>query len=157
MRRGSQSMRLKAGIAIYLTAALSALGGAPVKRTLVELGHDDDDGLSQRLTFEVASAFERSSDFTPGSGKKSDTLIVTVPHNVHWTKKSGRTKALYTVEYPTVEGQSLGTRSGSCWEDEPARCASRIVEDARGAARKMRGQRDHQERASIRRAWRAFR
>ncbi len=139
MPRVSQPMRLEAGIAICLAVALSAVGGPADKRTLVEFWHVGDDGLSQQLTVEVESAFERSPDFTPSSGKKLGTLVVTIPHNIHWTKKSGRTKALYTVEYTTAEGQNLGTRSGSCWENELAICASHILKDARVAARKIHG------------------
>lgn len=140
MRRVTKSMRLEAGVATCLAVAPSALGGASDKRTLVEFWHVGDDGLSQRLTVEVESAFERSPDFTPSSGKKPGTLVVTVPHNVRWTKMSGRMKALYTVEYTSVDGQTLLTRSGSCWNNELAKCAFNIVKDAKAAARKMREQ-----------------
>lgn len=126
-------IRLEMGIVVFLASALTA----PAKRTLVEYWHVGDDALSQRLTIEVETAFEHSPDFTPSSGKKPGTLIVTVPDNVGWAKKSGRTKALYTVEYTSVDGKKVLEKSGSCWEDELSKCAFNIVKDAKFAVRKM--------------------
>ena len=117
---------------------MAAIGQTSAKRTLVEFWHVGDDALSQRLTVEVESEFERSPDFIPSRGNKPGTLIVTVPRNVRWTKEHGRVKALYTVEYTSVDGAILLIGSGSCWENELARCAFDIVKDAKVAARKMR-------------------
>ena len=126
------------GIVVFLANALTAIDDTPAKRTLVEYRHVGDDALSQRLTIEVETAFEHSPNFTPSSGKKPGTLIVTVPDNVGWAKKSGRTKALYTVEYTSVDGKKLLKKSGSCWEDELSKCALNIVKNAKFAVCRMR-------------------
>ena len=99
--------------ALSLALSIRAFCETPSERTLVEYWHVGDDGLSQRFTVAVEAAFKEAPDFTPSFGKKPGTLIVYVPHNVRWEKKLWRTRALYTVEFKSSEGQDLGTESGS--------------------------------------------
>jgi hypothetical protein len=113
--------------ALSLALSVNAFCETPSKRTLVEYWYSGDDGLSQRLTVAVEAAFKTAHDFTPSFGKKPGTLIVYVPHHVGWEKKFWRTRALYTVEFKSSEGQDLGTESGACWASDMGKCASRIL------------------------------
>src|SRR5258708_4753018 len=137
MLKMSSFNRAATALAVNVAFGISTMCETPTKKTLVEFWHSGDDALSQRLTVAVETAFERSPDFTPSSGKKAGTLIVHIPHNVDWEKKLWRTKALYTVEFSSSEGQELGTESGSCWASDIEKCAARILSGARAAARRM--------------------
>jgi len=104
----------------------------------VEFWHVGDDGLSERLAEEVDRAFLRSPDFKPSNGRKPGTLIVHIPTNVDWRRIGNRLQVLYVVEFSSTNGQKLGVHKGSCWENQLAECADRIVKDSKSAARKMR-------------------
>jgi hypothetical protein len=111
--------------------------GAAAKPTLVEFWHVGDDGLSQRLAERVESEFERSPNFAIGSGKKPGTLVVTIPTNVEWKLVGKRTQVFYNIEFATADNETISKSSGSCWENAFEKCATRIVEDAKVAARRI--------------------
>ena len=133
----SVRMRLPAIIAASMLLAVSAIDAAPAEPTRVEVWRGGDDGLTQGLAGAIENAFRSSPDFTLSNGKKPGTLLVTIPTNVDWKKKFGRTKVRYTVKFTSVDDQNLGTSSGSCWENAFAKCAAQIVTDAKIAARKI--------------------
>ncbi len=105
-------------------------------KTPVEVWSGGDDGLTQRLKASIEKEFESSSDFQMSEGKKPGTLIVTIPSNVLWREQSGRTQALYTIDFTLESGRNLGASKGKCWDDDLARCAVRIVAAARVVVRK---------------------
>jgi hypothetical protein len=125
--------RLTLGVAF----GLSALCESPPK-TPFEFWHGGDhDALSQRLAVAVEEAFERSTEFTSGSGKKPGTLLVYIPDPVRREKRLWLTRAVYTVKFKTPEGQDLGTESGRCWSSDIGKCAFQIVSSAQTAASRM--------------------
>jgi hypothetical protein len=111
--------------------------GASPKSTLVEVWCGGDDGLTTKLRDSLENAFKSSSDFRLSEGKKPGTLTVTIPSHVGWKLVGKRTQVSYTVEFASVDNQPLGSSAGSCWEDALSTCASKIVKDARSAARKI--------------------
>ena len=124
-------------MAASLVLAVCAIDAAPAEPVRVEVWIVGDDGLTLGLRDALEGAFRSSSDFTLSNGKKPGTLLVTIPTNVDWKKKFGRTKVRYAVKFTSVEDQDLGISSGSCWENAFARCAAQIVTNARIAARKI--------------------
>jgi len=123
-------------VLLYATYAMEL---APTKQTpkLVEVWCSGDDGLTVRLRDAIENAFESSSDFRLSNGKKPGTLVVTIPTNVDWKKVGRRTRVLYNVEFASVDNQKVGTSRGACWDNRLANCASRILNDAKTAARKI--------------------
>lgn len=115
-----------------------AIGAASNKPTPIEFWHVGDDTLSERLAEQTEVLFMQSPDFTLSSGRKPGTLIVTIPTNVEWKRVDKRDRVRYTVEFSWRDGQKLGVRTGSCWDDKLAECAAHIVRDASVAARKVR-------------------
>ena len=113
------------------------LGNATSKRTLVEFWHTGDDGLSQKLADQVERALARSPDFSVSAGRKSGTLIVTIPTNVEWKQIGKRTQVLYHVEFSSVDSDMQSQTKGSCWEDRLSDCANQIVKATRIAAQKL--------------------
>ena len=111
---------------------------APVKATLVEVWVGGDDGLTQRLRDAVEHAFQSSPRFVLSSGKKTGTLVVTIPTNVRWKQSGRRTQVFYNVDFASTERKNLGASKGSCWDDEFATCAAHIVGAAEIAARGIR-------------------
>jgi hypothetical protein len=57
--------------------------------------------------------------------------------SVGWKLVGRRTQVSYTVEFAWVDNQPLCSSAGSCWEVALSTCASKIVKDARSAARKI--------------------
>ncbi len=129
---------LPATMAASLAGAACATDVSFAKPTLVEVWAGGDDGLTQRLSDAIENAFQASPDFALSRGKKPGTLIVTIPANVGWKQIGGRIEVRYTVEFASAEDQKFGNSVGSCWDDSLAECASRILDDARIAARKIR-------------------
>jgi len=43
----------------------------------------------------------------------------------------------YAVEFASTDNRTLGTNTGSCWDDTLAQCTAQIVNDAKIAARKI--------------------
>jgi hypothetical protein len=104
----------------------------------VEVWGGGDDGLTVGLRDAVESAFKASRDFSMSFGKKPGALVVTIPTNVKWTQVYDKTLVRYTVEFSSASGQPLARTEGTCWDNELPKCASRILNDAKGAARKIR-------------------
>ena len=140
----NMSLRLLSRCACFLLAValfVQCATGAEPKRpqkTLVEVWSGGDDGLTQRLRAAIEKKFESSADFEKSEGKKPGTLVVTIPTNVSWRQKGERTEVLYTIEFGSSDGRSLGVSKGHCWDDDLDKCSTRIVRDARAAARKVR-------------------
>jgi hypothetical protein len=65
-------------------------------------------------------------------------LIVYVPSNVEWQQVGNRRKALYKVEFSTVDNRRLSSSTGWCWVDDIRSYAAQIVSEATKAARKLR-------------------
>ena len=123
-------------LALFVVVANSGSYAGPVNPTPVEVWTGGDDGLTQKLRHEIESKFKSSSDFVLSSGKKTGTLIVTIPTHVAWTMKV-RTHLRYNVEFSSSDAVGLGKSSGSCWDDNLADCASQIYRSARRAAHKL--------------------
>ena len=103
---------------------------------LVEVWCSGDDALTIRFRDAVENAFRQASDFQLSAGQKPATLFVTIAKNVGWIQVGKRIKVLYIVQFSSAEDHSLGTSSGSCWDYTLAKCASRIVHNAKTAARR---------------------
>jgi len=124
-------------VAMLLQCATGAEPKRPQKAP-VEVWSGGDDGLTQRLKAAIEKEFESSVDFQMSEGKKPGTLVVTIPSNVSWRQKGEKTQVLYTIDFASPDGRSLGVSKGHCWDDDLERCSIRIVSDARAAARKAR-------------------
>jgi hypothetical protein len=132
------------GVLLSLLCSLSVWLGlglaASPKLTLVEVWCVGDDGLTHGLRDALENAFKSSSDFQLSSGKKPGTLVVTIPTNVDWKQAKQadkRTKVLYRVEFASADDKTISESTGSCWDDALSKCASKIVKEARTAARKI--------------------
>lgn len=125
-------------LAIFIGQSAAAAGS--LKATPVEVWSGGDDGLTLRLRASLENAFKSSPAFVLSSGKKPGTLIVTIPTHVEWKQFGKRMKVLYRVNFASVDNQPLGGSEGSCWDDELARCANKVVKDATAVAHKA-----HQE------------
>jgi hypothetical protein len=121
-----------------MVLAACEMGAAPTKPTLVEVWVVGDDVYTLNLRDALEGAFRSSPDFTLSIGKMPSELVVLIPRNVGWKKIGGRTRVIYTVEFKTIDGRKIGVSTGSCWSDVPAKCATKIVRDAKIAARKIR-------------------
>lgn len=91
-----KTMRVLVALPIVISASASL--GETGKRTLVEFWHTGDDGLSQKLAYQVERAFERSLDFTVSTGQQIGAMIVRIPTNVDWKQVGKRTRMLYQFE-----------------------------------------------------------
>jgi hypothetical protein len=127
--------RLASILAVSLAGCVIAT--ASVRPTLVEVWRGGDDALTQKLTEALESAFQSSPNFTLSSGKKPGTLVVTIPTHVGWKQIGRRTQVSYKVEFASADNQKIGAGKGSCWDDTLAKCVSKIVRDAEGAARRI--------------------
>jgi hypothetical protein len=114
-----------------------ALHATPAQPTPVEVWTGGDDGLTQRLRHEIENKFKSSSDFVLSSGKKPETLILTIRTHVAWSQKGTRTHVRYKVEFSSSDDIGIGKSSGSCWDDSLAECAAQIYGGAQRAARKL--------------------
>lgn len=122
-------------LAVLVPRCPSAVGST--KPTPVEVWSRGDDVLTLRFRASLEEAFKASSAFVLSSGNKPGTLIVTIPTHVEWKQVAKRTKVLYTVNFASVDNQSLGASDGSCWDDALTKCAKKVVKDAAAAARKL--------------------
>jgi hypothetical protein len=129
--------RLPVIITVSLIVAACAVEAAAAEPTLVEVWCGGDDGLTIKLRDALENAFRSSPDFSPSSGKKPKTLIVSIPTNVDWKQVGRRTRVLYTVTFSSADNEKLGASSGSCWDNAFAKCAAQIVKDAKISARKI--------------------
>jgi hypothetical protein len=131
------SRRTGAAAIVSLGVLACASSAAPAKPTPVEVWCGGDDGLTSRLRDAVEGAFKSSPDFTLSWGKKSGTLVVTIPTNVAWEQVGKRTRVLYNVGCTSAEDQKLGSSTGKCWDDDLSNCATQILKDAKTVARKI--------------------
>ena len=113
------------------------LYGASSKPRFVEVWCVGDDGLTQHLRDAVESKFKSSSDFILSSGKKSGTLIVTIPTNVEWTQNGTQTRVRYKVVFSSTDEAKVGKDGGSCWDDNISACAAQIYMGAQRASHKL--------------------
>jgi hypothetical protein len=123
---------------VFFAVTVYPVEAVAVEPTLVDLWCGGDDVLTLRLRDALEGAFESSPDFRLSSGKEAEKLVVTIPTHVGWKQLGRRTRVLYTIDFSSVDNQKLGTSTGSCWDDAFAKCAARIVKDAKIAARKIR-------------------
>jgi hypothetical protein len=123
-------------------ALLAACSDGPViaKVTPVEVWNGGaHDVFTSKLADSLEAAFRASSSFTLSSGKRSGTLIATIPASVRWTTVGDRTELFYSIDFSAVPGEhQLGSASGSCWDDNYAECANKIVKEALVAAGKIK-------------------
>ncbi|MEP6740987.1 MAG: hypothetical protein ABJB61_00705, partial [bacterium] len=109
-------------------------------QTPVEVWCGADDGLTQGVRDALETAFASTPDFVLSSGKRTGTLLVTIPTHVRWKEIGERTQVFYIVEFTSADDKKLRTHKGSCWNDDFAKCANQIVARARIAARKVRAE-----------------
>jgi hypothetical protein len=103
----------------------------------VELWYLGDFGGTLRFSNAVEEALRASPAFRISSGQNPGTLIVRIPVNVEWTELADRDLLTYRVEFQTATGKSLGSTTGTCWNDELSLCAEFVVKQAEIAARRM--------------------
>ena len=128
---------LPAIITVCLFAAACGTSGPSGKARLVEVWRGGDDELTMRLKDTLESAFRSSPDFVLSSGKKPGTLLVTIPSRVRFKQVDLRRQVLYDATFSSTDGQNVGASTGFCWDDALMACATKIVKDAKVAARKI--------------------
>lgn len=103
----------------------------------VELHYLGDFGGTLRFSDAVEQALRASPAFRISSAEKPGTLIVRIPVNVEWTELAAGDLLAYRVEFQTATGKSLGSTTGTCWNDGLSLCAEFVVKQAEIAARRM--------------------
>jgi hypothetical protein len=134
----SAFMRLWAISVACILLPVSGMASDDAKPAPVEVWHVGDDIYTAGLVDALERGFRSSPDFVLSNDKKPGTLVVTIPTNLTWKRKLGRTTVFYSVEFASVDGRNLGTEKGSCSKAAFAKCAARIIADARGFARGLR-------------------
>lgn len=125
-------------IASFFYAAAPNLRAAPALPIPVEVWHVGDYVYTLGLTYALESAFRSSPDFVASQGKRLGTLVVTIPTNLTWKRRwLGRTTVFYKIEFTSVDGQDLGIIKGSCSKSAFAKCAAKVVAEAKLAANRM--------------------
>jgi hypothetical protein len=114
-------------IAVCLTFVIDVFSAGPRP---VEVWCRGDDGLTLRLRDALERAFTATPEFTLSHGNQPRTLVVTIPTHVRWKQFGKRLHVYYSVEYASTDGHAVETRTGSCWDDALAKCASQIVKYA---------------------------
>jgi hypothetical protein len=137
MKISSLWMQLPAIIIVCMVVAACGTDGPSGKARLVEVWRGGDDELTVRLKDAVESAFKTSPDFVLSTAKKPGTLLVKIPSRVRFKQVDMRKQVLYDAVFSSTDGRNVGTSSGSCWDDALMICASKIVKDAKIAARKI--------------------
>lgn len=133
MQLGRIFAMIVAGSAVALRPHLTC--GA--QRTPVEVWRVGDDGLTLKFSDRLETGFKTSTTFLLSSGKRSGTLIVTIPSNLDWKQIGKRTQIRYSVEFSSIHGEKLGSNTGYCWEDSLQNCVAQIVKAADVAAKKL--------------------
>ena len=128
-------------ILIVLVSLISAFQeantGVKLKRTPVEFWCVGDDNLTQNVCHAAFKAFASAPDFDLESENNPDALIVTIPTNVDWKPRGKRTEVFYQVEFTTSDEKKLATAKGACVDINFNTCATKILDQARAAARKL--------------------
>lgn len=119
---------------LAILIALWSIVASASQPTFVEVWHGGDDGLTLRLVDKLEDLFQSSSEFVLSSGKKPETIVVTIPTHVQWKKIGRRIKVTYDVEFTSPDNQRIGSSSGSCWENRLKQCAVYIVQDTKRVA-----------------------
>jgi len=123
---------------LILLASSLAADDSSTRRFVVDVRKGGDDGLTSRLAAALEDGFRRSPDFVLADRADENMLIVTIPTNVDWTRTGNRSKVSSKIEFSSSRTNLiLGTSSVACWDDELSKCASRVVKDARHAARQI--------------------
>jgi hypothetical protein len=115
--------------------AATAVFGKPLH---VEVRRNGDDGLTSRFADALEAAFHDSELLTLIGDKQPGALVVTIPTNIEWARIRHRTRMAYSVELTGEGARHIGERRGFCWEDELAKCAQRIANEAETFAMKQR-------------------
>ena len=123
-------------VAAAVVLAVCLAGAAPRTPRLVQVWHVGDDIYTAGLADALERAFRCSPDFVLSNGNRPGTLVVTIPTNLDWKRRFGRTTVFYAVEFATADGRSLGVAKGSCSSKAFPQCAARIVANVRVAADK---------------------
>lgn len=124
-------------IAATVVLALSFQSAWAAPRIPVEVRRVGDDGLSMKLSDAVETEFKASPRFILSSGKRSGTLIVTIPTNVGWKQFGKRMQIRYSVEFSSIRQEKLGSKTGVCWEDSMQDCAAQVAKAAVIAAKRL--------------------
>lgn len=124
-------------IAATVVIALSFQSVCADPHIPVEVWRVGDDGLSMKLSDAVETEFKASPRFILSSGKRSGTLIVTIPTNVGWKQFGKRMQIRYSVEFSSIHQEKLGSKTGVCWEDSMQDCATQVVKAAVIAAKRL--------------------
>jgi hypothetical protein len=101
----------------------------------VEIWRGGDDGLTNKLSDAIESAFAVSDAFVLNKGEKNKMLTVTIPTNVHRERVDNHNEVLYTVELKQKATLRTATISGSCRENKLSICADQIFRSAQALVR----------------------
>ncbi len=120
---------------IVLATSISAVafagwGAEDQEPVHVEILRGGDDGLTNKLSDAIESAFATSDAFALKRGDKSKTLTITIPTNVDWKRVENHNEVFYTIELKQKSPERTETDSGSCRDDKLSVCADRIFRSA---------------------------
>jgi hypothetical protein len=121
--------RILLSTAIFLIS-FSGLYAQDHASVSVEILRGGDDGLTNKLSDAIESAFATSDAFALKRGDKNKTLTITIPTNVHWKRIDNHNEVFYTVELKQSSPERTETDSGSCRDDKLSVCADRIFRSA---------------------------
>jgi hypothetical protein len=131
------------GFVFAITFAGDCLG-ENANRTFIEVWTQGDDGLTQRLSVAVNSAFEHSRHFALSTSQKPGTIyvIIVVDEFAGWKKVGSRKRITVRTEitqsppnaHPTLDIHGATVADLRCWENDLRACAD-TVERLAGAER----------------------
>jgi hypothetical protein len=145
MRRGLQwrdqtQLKLSGKGRFWMAMALMITFCGPVRGTAdpipVEIWRRGDDVLTLDFQAALEDAFTSSPDFKLSNEGSPGTMVVTIPDHVQWRRRLWKTKLIYAVEFTTKSDERIGLSKGSCWHSSVSKCASRVLQDAKTAAKK---------------------
>lgn len=120
-----------AAVLFLLISANSSLSGETQQRKLVEVWNGSPhDVYTSGLRDTLEQGFQASSDFQLSSGKRPNTLIVTIPSAVKWKKDGNNVRITYFVTFSDETGTDLGNASGSCPASDYGDCARQLLAKA---------------------------
>ena len=91
-----------------------------------------DDGLTQRFAASLELSLSESKFFEAPTTSKNG-LILEIPSHLYWQEAQGTINFQYVVIFTDKSSKYLGVSIGSCWEKSMARCANKVVSEARKA------------------------